>query len=119
MLAQLRVLGVEVQIDDFGTGYSTLGQLHRLPIDTLKIDRTFISRIGHKGNGSEIVQTLLTLAHDLGMKVVAEGVETTNQLNKLKRLECEFAQGFLFAKPLEGRAATDLLMRAFTAAREA
>ncbi len=119
MLAQLRARGVEVQIDDFGTGYSSLGQLHRLPIDTLKIDRTFISRIGHNGNGSEIVQTILTLAHDLGMKVVAEGVETTNQLAKLKHLECEFGQGFLFAKPLDGLAATDLLTESFTADRYA
>ncbi|MCL4394317.1 MAG: EAL domain-containing protein [Chloroflexi bacterium] len=109
VLLQLRELGVEVQIDDFGTGYSSLGYLHTFPIDTLKIDRTFIGRIGKNGNGSEIVQSILSLAHDLGMQVVAEGVETLNQLNKLKTLKCEYAQGFLFARPVDSQTATALL----------
>ena len=100
-LTKLRDLGIQVQIDDFGTGYSALGYLHTLPIDTLKIDRTFISRLGSDGSGSEIVRTILELAHDLGMKVVAEGVETDEQLTLLKEMECEFGQGFLFNKPLD------------------
>lgn len=108
MLSKLRALGVQVQIDDFGTGYSSLGYLQHLPIDTLKIDRTFINRMGHSG-GSEIVRTILALAHDLGMKVVAEGVETQEQLTKLEMMECEFGQGFLFAKPIDSQMAGALL----------
>ncbi|MEO5888090.1 MAG: EAL domain-containing protein, partial [Anaerolineales bacterium] len=84
MLSELRALGVQVQIDDFGTGYSSLGYLQKLPIDTLKIDRTFIAALGKGGSGSEIVRTIMALAHDLGMKVVAEGIETDEQLAKLR-----------------------------------
>ncbi|MGE5775853.1 MAG: putative bifunctional diguanylate cyclase/phosphodiesterase, partial [Chloroflexota bacterium] len=114
MLSELRALGVQVQIDDFGTGYSSLGYLQRLPIDTLKIDRTFVSRIGNNGSGSEIVQTILALAHDLGMKVVAEGIETDEQLSKLKSMECEYGQGYLFTKPVDSQAVEALLIKSFT-----
>jgi EAL domain-containing protein (putative c-di-GMP-specific phosphodiesterase class I) len=109
MLSELRALGVQVQIDDFGTGYSSLGYLQRLPIDTLKIDRTFVSRIGNNGSGAEIVQTIMALAHELGMKVVAEGIETNEQLAKLKSMECEYGQGYLFTKPVDRQAAEALL----------
>ena len=109
MLSKLRALGVQVQIDDFGTGYSALGYLHTLPIDTLKIDRTFISRLGINGSGADIVQTILALAHNLGMKAVAEGVETEDQLSKLKAMDCEYVQGFLFSKPVDSHAAGILL----------
>jgi EAL domain-containing protein (putative c-di-GMP-specific phosphodiesterase class I) len=109
MLSELRALGVQVQIDDFGTGYSSLGYLQRLPIDTLKIDRTFVSRLGNDGNGAEIVRTILALAHDLGMKVVAEGIETDEQLSKLKSMECEYGQGYLFTKPINSQMASNLL----------
>lgn len=109
MLSELRALGVQVQIDDFGTGYSSLGYLQKLPIDTLKIDRSFVSRIGKDGSGLEIVRTILALAHDLGMKVVAEGVETEDQLSKLKSMQCEYGQGYLFNKPIDSRAAGILL----------
>ena len=109
VLSELGALGVQVQIDDFGTGYSSLGYLHRLPIDTLKIDRTFISKLGMNGNGSEIVRTILVLAHDLGMKVIAEGVETLDQLARLQGLECEYGQGFLFAKPVDYKKAGALI----------
>jgi PAS domain S-box-containing protein len=115
LLAQLRALGVEVQIDDFGTGYSSLGYLHQLPIDTLKIDRTFVNRIGLNGNGIDMVRTVLALAHDLGMKVVAEGIETPDQLSKLKGLECEYGQGYLFAKPINHHDASALLAEKFGA----
>ena len=108
-LSKLRALGIQVQIDDFGTGYSSLSYLQHLPIDTLKIDRTFVSRIGSEGNGSEIVQTILTLAHDLGMKVVAEGVETRDQLTKLQGLHCEYGQGYLWAKPVDSTTATAII----------
>ena len=110
VLSQLGALGVQVQIDDFGTGYSSLGYLHRLPIDALKIDRTFISKLGTNGNGSEIVRTILVLAHDLGMKVIAEGVETLDQLTQLKGLDCEYGQGYLFAKPVDDKTAATLIM---------
>ena len=110
MLEELRALGVQVQIDDFGTGYSSLGYLQRLPIDTLKIDRTFVGRIGNNGSGAEIVQTILALAHDLGMKVVAEGIETDEQLSKLRSMECEYGQGYLFTKPVDRQAAEALLV---------
>ena len=109
MLSELCKLGVQVQIDDFGTGYSSLSYLHTLPIDTLKIDRSFISRIGTKGNNLEIVRTILTLAHNLGMKVVAEGVETDDQLNALRAMDCEYIQGFLFAKAVDSQEAGILL----------
>ena len=115
MLSELRALGVQVQIDDFGTGYSSLGYLQRLPIDTLKIDRTFVGRIGNNGSGSEIVQTILALAHDLGMKVVAEGIETNEQLSKLKSMECEYGQGYLFTKPVDSQTAEKLLVKSFIA----
>lgn len=109
MLSKLRELGVQVQIDDFGTGYSALSYLHKLPIDTLKIDRSFISRLGTNDNSSEIVRTILALAHNLGMKVVAEGVETITQRSNLQALDCEYMQGFLFSKPLDSWDAGKLL----------
>ena len=109
MLTDLRDMGIQVQIDDFGTGYSSLSYLHTLPVDTLKIDRSFISRLGINKNNTEIVQTILALAHGLGMKVVAEGVETSGQLSTLKDMNCEFVQGFLFAKPVNSLKAGALL----------
>jgi predicted signal transduction protein with EAL and GGDEF domain len=100
MLNELCRLGMEIHIDDFGTGYSNLSYLVRLPVSTLKIDRSFISQIGATAGNSEIVQTIVLLARNLGMKVVAEGVETEYQLAELKKLDCEGAQGYLFARPM-------------------
>jgi len=114
MLSELRALGVQVQIDDFGTGYSSLGYLQKLPIDTLKIDRTFIAALGKGGSGSEIVRTIMALAHDLGMKVVAEGIETDEQLSKLRSMQCEYGQGYLFNKPIDSQAAGLLLAESFS-----
>ena len=104
---------IKVQIDDFGTGYSLLGYLHTLPIDTLKINRTFIDRLGNNDKGSEIVQSIMTMAHGFGMRVVAEGVETDDQLSKLKMMDCEYVQGFLFAKPVSSQEAGALLGKLF------
>jgi len=87
-------------MDDFGTGYSSLSYLHRFPIHTLKIDRSFISNKGEDGD-NEIVRTIIMLARNLGLDVVAEGVETVEQLAYLRALDCEYAQGFLFSRPLE------------------
>lgn len=109
ILSQLREMGIQVQIDDFGTGYSSLSYLNTLPIDTLKIDRSFISRLGTNDDNTEIVQTILSLAHGLGMKVIAEGVETDIQLSSLQAMDCEYVQGFLFAKPVNELEAGALL----------
>lgn len=109
MLSQLRHLGVQLYMDDFGTGYSSLSYLHRFPIDTLKIDRSFVSRRSVDDENSEIVRTIITLAHNLRIHVSAEGVETTEQLDLLRALKCEYAQGYFFSKPLDGEAASALI----------
>ncbi|HYO63890.1 MAG TPA: EAL domain-containing protein [Pyrinomonadaceae bacterium] len=109
MLTQLRALGVEISIDDFGTGYSSLSYLHRFPINTLKIDRSFVSHMTENTENAEIVRTIITLARSLEMDVVAEGVETAEQLQQLKDLDCDYAQGFLFSKPLPREAASSFL----------
>jgi EAL domain-containing protein (putative c-di-GMP-specific phosphodiesterase class I) len=85
-LWELQNLGISLSIDDFGTGYSSLSRLHSYPINTLKIDRSFTTRIGSEGESSEMVQIIITLAHSLGMDVVAEGVETQEQLHVIQRL---------------------------------
>lgn len=109
MLHQLRSLGIEINIDDFGTGYSNLSYLSQLPVSTLKIDRSFISPMEGNRFDAEIVQTIIMLARNLGMKVIAEGVETETQLEQLKALNCEGAQGYLFSKPMNAVEATKFL----------
>ncbi|HKY04272.1 MAG TPA: EAL domain-containing protein, partial [Blastocatellia bacterium] len=109
VLEQLRGLGIGVSIDDFGTGYSSLSYLHRLPIDTLKIDRSFVSHIGLNKDNKEIVRTIIMLAQNLGMEVIAEGVETEEQLERLKELKCHNAQGYLFGRPLSAKGAESLI----------
>ncbi|MEG4303469.1 EAL domain-containing protein [Microcoleus sp. D3_18a_C4] len=109
MLKQLKALGLMLCIDDFGTGYSSLSRLHEFPIDTLKIDRSFVSRIGADNSGVEIIQTIVTLARSRGMDIVAEGIETPAQLQKLRELGCELGQGYLFSKPVDSFKATELL----------
>jgi diguanylate cyclase (GGDEF)-like protein len=97
MLMQIKALGVQLSVDDFGTGYSSLGYLYRFPMDVLKIDQSFVSRIDVDGEKLELVRTITTLAWNLGMDVIAEGVETAKQLAQLKALKCEYGQGHLFA----------------------
>jgi len=109
MLSQLRALGAQLSIDDFGTGYSSLSYLHRFPVNTLKIDKSFINRIASGDENTEIVRTIMTLANNLGMDVIAEGVETENQLAHLKEIKCKFGQGYLFSKPVNAQAAGELL----------
>ncbi len=111
MLLQLKSLGVQVDIDDFGTGYSSLSYLHRFPIDALKIDRSFVSRMGINNENLEIVQTIVTMAHNLGMSVVAEGIETAEQLAQLRSLQCEYGQGYFFSKPLNPEAAAAFIAK--------
>ena len=110
MLEQLKALGIQLSIDDFGTGYSSLARLHQLPVDTLKIDRSFVSRMTADGHNSEIVHTIVRLAHTLGMDAVAEGVETPQQLEILRTLQCEYGQGYFFSKPVDSDAARALLL---------
>ncbi len=99
ILEVLKDLGVQLSIDDFGTGYSSLSYLHRFPIDTLKIDRSFVNSVGENGEDSEILQTIISLAKNLNMRVIAEGIETESQLNILKNLGCDYGQGYLMSKP--------------------
>jgi EAL domain-containing protein (putative c-di-GMP-specific phosphodiesterase class I) len=108
-LRRLQSMGVAWSLDDFGTGYSSLSYLQRLHVDTVKIDRSFVSRMGLERNGSEMVGAIVALAHNLGMDIVAEGVETLEQLAQLQALECEFAQGFYFSKAVDAAAAEALI----------
>jgi len=100
VLSALKELGVELAIDDFGTGYSSLAYLQRFPLDILKVDRSFVEELGVSVEGEEIVSAVINLAHALGLRVVAEGVETALQLEVLQSFECDLAQGYLFSKPL-------------------
>lgn len=98
-LSALRALGVRVEVDDFGTGYSSLRYLHELPLDSLKIDRSFVAQLGGDQPGA-VVRSILALADQLGLQVVAEGIETEEQLERLRALGCAFGQGYLLARPL-------------------
>jgi PAS domain S-box-containing protein len=109
VLGELKALGARLSIDDFGTGYSSLSRLQGFPVDTLKIDRAFISRIDSDAETYEIVRIIIMLAHSLGLKVVAEGVETQQQMDMLKQIGCELAQGYLFSKPANHEAIQQLL----------
>jgi diguanylate cyclase (GGDEF) domain len=109
ILSDLKELGIQLSIDDFGTGYSSLSQLHRLPFDTLKIDRTFVYSVGEDGENSEILQTIISLAKNLRMRVIAEGIETENQLELLRNLGCDYGQGYLLAKPMPSEMMEEML----------
>lgn len=100
ILNRLKNLGVQLSMDDFGTGYSSLSYLHRLPFDSLKIDRSFVMEVGDAGENSEVLQTIVSLAKNLKMKTFAEGIETEIQLRVLQNLGCDYGQGYLMSKPL-------------------
>jgi EAL domain-containing protein (putative c-di-GMP-specific phosphodiesterase class I) len=108
-LRAARDRGLRVAIDDFGTGYSSLGYLSRLPIDALKIDRSFVTRMVEDPQDTAIVTTIISLAHALDLKVIAEGVETTQQAQLLHLLKCDEAQGYLMARPKPADEVTGLL----------
>jgi EAL domain-containing protein (putative c-di-GMP-specific phosphodiesterase class I) len=112
MLARLRAMGVQLNMDDFGTGYSSLSYLHRFPLDTLKIDRSFITNLDATRQNCEIVKTILTMAQNLQIEVVAEGIETAEQLKQLRELQCHYGQGYFFSKPLSVAEAEALLCNA-------
>ena len=113
VLSDLKALGVLLSIDDFGTGYSSLSRLPRFPIDILKIDRVFIANMTVDHDSHEIVRLIIMLAHSLGLKIVAEGTETEDQVTELKRLGCQLAQGYLYSPPVDARAASALLLRSY------
>lgn len=109
MLRELRAMGVALSIDDFGTGHSSLAYLAQLPIDQLKIDRSFIAPLGEGGDKAEVVRAIMTLGRALSKQVLAEGIETQAQLSILQDLGCEVGQGFLLSRPLDGQAAAALV----------
>lgn len=110
-LTRLRALGIKIVLDDFGTGFSSLAYLHRFPLDTLKIDASFVQRMVDEQGSAEIVRTIIVLAHNLGMDVVAEGVETAEQLALLAQWRCDYAQGYYFSRPVPAADATRLIER--------
>ncbi len=109
ILGQLKSLGLRIHLDDFGTGYSSLGYLHRFEIDTLKIDRSFIRHLRAGGDNWIAARTIMGLAENLGMGVIAEGVETEEQLHELLELGCVLGQGSLFYEPLSPEMVEDIL----------
>jgi EAL domain-containing protein (putative c-di-GMP-specific phosphodiesterase class I) len=108
-VSRAQTLGIAWSLDDFGTGYSSLNYLQQFRVDTIKVDRSFVSRLGSDGPGAELVRVIVALAHNLGMDVVAEGVETPEQFAQLQDLGCEFAQGYYFSKPVDAAAAERLI----------
>ena len=111
ILSELCDFGVRISSDDFGTGYSSLSYLHQFPFERLKIDRSFVGKMDSDPKSEEIVRTILTLADNLNLETVAEGVETDEQRRRLCELGCRFGQGYLFSKPVEASAAEKLLMQ--------
>lgn len=108
-LEEIRALGVNISLDDFGTGYSSLSYLQSFKIDTLKIDRSFVARMGESQESEEIVRTIINLAHNLGMAVTAEGIEDDEQHALLNKLDCESGQGYLYSRPVDGNSLEELL----------
>jgi len=111
VLAQLKALGIGLHMDDFGTGYSSLSSLHRFPLDSIKVDRSFVQNVGERREYAAIVQAIVDLARNLGMQLIAEGIETAEQVAMFQTMECKFAQGYFFGRPCDA-AATEKLLEA-------
>ena len=111
MLEDLKRLGVQIAVDDFGTGYSSLSYLSGLPVDCLKIDRAFVTRLVKGGRDAALAQAIISMGHGLGLRVLAEGVETAEQLAFLRQHDCNEGQGYFFAKPAAPEALADLLKK--------
>jgi diguanylate cyclase (GGDEF)-like protein len=109
VLSQLKEMDVQIHIDDFGTGYSSLSYIQQFPVSALKIDRSFINKMGAEGEDSEIVKAIVNLAHNLNMDVIAEGVEKGEHLSILKALKCKYVQGYYYSRPVNSREAEILL----------
>ncbi len=109
VLEEIQSLGVKIAIDDFGTGYSSLNYLTRLPVDTLKVDRSFVSELSDVSEKKSLVKNMITMSHDLGLRVVAEGVETVDQLNVLQQMNCDEVQGYYFSPPITAESFSKLL----------
>jgi len=107
-LNRLKAMKIRLEIDDFGTGYSSLSYLRRLPFDTLKVDRSFISELSAGSDGLDIVRAIVEMAHSLKLEVIAEGVETDEQLRQLREVDCKYVQGFMFSKPVKAEEAERL-----------
>lgn len=113
-MQRLKELGVKLSIDDFGTGYSSLSYLHRLPLSSLKIDRSFVNQMRESEENQEIIKTIVALAKSLNLETIAEGIETEDQMTELQKLSCQLGQGFYFAKPLEVAAVEELFFEKLT-----
>ncbi|MGL5510225.1 MAG: EAL domain-containing protein [Microcoleaceae cyanobacterium] len=100
LLTELKLRNIQISIDDFGTGYSSLNYLHRFPLDNLKIDYSFIGQMQADNRNYQVVRTIINLGHNLSLNIIAEGIETAQQMAWLQEFNCEFSQGYLFAKPL-------------------
>jgi EAL domain-containing protein (putative c-di-GMP-specific phosphodiesterase class I) len=109
MMVQLRDLGIHIHIDDFGTGYSSLSYIHRFPVNALKIDRSFVQKMFANNENMEIIKTIISLAHNLGLDLIVVGLELSEQLSQIKELKCSYGQGFLFSKPMEVATIDNLL----------
>jgi diguanylate cyclase (GGDEF)-like protein len=112
IMAKLRAMGIHIEMDDFGTGYSSLSNLYRLPIENIKIDASFIWRMDTASHNLSIIRTIVSMARELGMGTIAEGVETLEQFEQLRNLKCRFGQGYLFSLPVESHA-VDLLLKEY------
>jgi EAL domain-containing protein (putative c-di-GMP-specific phosphodiesterase class I) len=110
VLGRLKELGVQVAVDDFGTGYSNLAYLKRFPMDMLKVDKSFVNGLGEKPEDTAIVEAVISLARALGLRTVAEGIETSGQLERLRDLGCELGQGYYFSRALPADEASALLV---------
>jgi EAL domain-containing protein (putative c-di-GMP-specific phosphodiesterase class I) len=109
VFTKLRNFGVQLEIDDFGSGYSALGYLQHFPISAIKIDKSFVDEIGKSRRGVELIRAILSMARELGMEAIAEGIETSEQLDCLKELSCSLGQGFLLSRPLNQKTAEKLM----------